>query len=1140
MEHRPDAAPATPAPVRGRIAAALTSPYAPVALAIGAFLIALATQLVYTNEIDIPARWLGFVAAGVLFALAAYGGTRVPATCGDSTWVRDGAIALTRRQELAILAVILLLAIFFRWFRFLEFPPGLWYDEAINGTDAISIIERDHLTVWRESNFGHSTIFFYLLIASFWMFDFTVFAMRMVPAIAGLAAVFAFYWLARWLTGPVPALVATALLACGRWAVTFSRISWEASLMPLLEIMSVFFLVRALETKNRFYFFMAGGSLAAGIYTYLAFRFIPFVMAFILVYIAITEWRLIRSNIAGLLLYAASFVVVLFPLAQFAVQNQDQFLERTREINVFREVENEGSWEPLRSNIRASLGMMNVAGDKNGRHNLPGEPMLDVVTGVLFVLGIAASIWGLRSWRNGHIAGWYLLVLIPGALTISVENPSAIRVIGAIPPIYMAVALALAVMQRAFATIRYGAHAFAIAALALVGIAAATNYHTLFEVQARDQKVYEEFTPENTQVGEIIAARADGERVYVSRDFEGHPAVRVLGHNKQFVPFTAGRDLVFAAGDKDVLIIADALQFSVIPTLRRLYPNLTVEDYVDPFDRVFFTRVTIPADDTKRLHELPLTVTRDGAAVAGVPDRARPDYEWTAETLADGPVTATWSGHVWTKRFPGTTSFRVEGATNATAEINGTMYPLPQGGVRLDLPTGEHDVRLTAEVTEPGALKWFIEQLAETERPASELLYATSTGEHGFRVVYRAGTDFGAEAAPLVGAVPFAVPVDISQSYLAIEYQAIYNAGTEGTYGFALEGANSAQLFVDDQLVVDNGGSHAVKRVEGEIALTPGPHLIAIQYTVFDRPNWNVDIREPEGEWKTLDGSELSPPVGAYVPPALVRLSEDTAWPGRDGFEGIGRIVAVATLPDGRIVAAARDRVAIVTADGAVESTFDPGLADIADIAVAASGDLLIVDRATRTLLVAGIDGTERRRVSEGFESAWGVGRASAGALVASPAGGNVYRATLDSGEVAELEISNADDKARQPSDADADDDGTIYVTDFESKRVVVSTDGGATVARSFAGAGGTGDQLPHIALEGRLIFVTDPTNQRVVVFDRSGKQRGAYVFPTSSRGLRPVGVAAHEQYVFVVDIENGVVHRLIVDIPPETAAQLP
>lgn len=1145
MEHRPDEAPTSPASTRGRIRELLTAPYAPAALAAVAFLIALATQLGYKAGIDVPSLWIGFVVAGIAFAGAAYGATRVPAVGSDggTPWVRDGVIALTRRQELMILAAILLLAIFFRWFRFLEFPPGLWYDEAINGTDAISIIERDHLTVWRESNFGHSTIFFYLLIASFWVFDFTVLAMRVVPAVAGLAAVFAFYWLARWLTGPVPALVATALLACGRWAVTFSRISWEASLMPLLEIMSVFFLVRALETKNKFYFFLAGGSLAAGIYTYLAFRFIPIVMAFILVYIAMTEWKLIRSNIAGLLLYAASFVVVLFPLAQFALQNQDQFLERTREINVFREIENEGSWEPLRHNIRSSLGMMNVAGDKNGRHNLPGEPMLDVITGVLFVLGIAASIWGLRSWRKGHIAGWYLLVLIPGALTISVENPSAIRVIGAIPPIYLAVALTIAVMQRAFATVRYGAQAFAIAALALVGIAAGANYYTFFEVQARDQKVYEEFTPENTQVGEIVAARGDDERVFVSRDFEGHPAVRVLGHETTYVPYTVGRNLIFPPGDKDVLLIADALQFAAIPTLQRLYPNLTIEDYVDPFDRVFFTRVTIPANDTVALHELPLAVTREGVAVADVPAQASPDYEWTAAALAGGPVTATWRGHLWSARFPGTTEFRVEGSANAVVEINGTEYRLAgpsDPAVRVDLPTGEHDVRLTADVTQPGAVKWFIRQAGENERPAAELLYATTVGGDGFRVVYREGTDFSAAPAPAAGQVPFAVPVDISTDYRAIEYQAIYDARAEGTYGFALEGANSVQLFVDDQLVVDNGGSHAVKRVEAEIGLAPGPHLIAIQYTVFDRPNWNIDVRVPGGDWKTLTGSEVSPPEGAYVPPALVRLTEDASWPGASGFEGIGKIVAVAALEDGRIAVAARDRVAIVSADGVVESTFDPGLTDIIDIAVAESGDLLIADRATRTLVVADTAGGERRRVSDGFDSVWGVGSAGGGALVASPSASNVYRLPLEGGEVAELEMSNSFERAKQPSDADSDEDGNIYVADFESRRILVSTDGGASVARSWAGVGGTGDQVPHIAPEGRLVFATDPTNQRVVVYDRAGKQRGAYVFRATTRGLRPVGIAAYEQYVYVADIENGNVHRLIVEIPPETASQLP
>ena len=89
------------------------------------------------------------------------------------------------------------------------------------------------------------------------------------------------------------------------------------------------------------------------------------------------------------------------PLAQFAVQHQDQFLARTRDINVFKEIDETNSFEPLRHNVGATFKMMNVRGDANGRHNLPDSPTLDDVSAALLVLGLAVCAWSMRNWRKG-------------------------------------------------------------------------------------------------------------------------------------------------------------------------------------------------------------------------------------------------------------------------------------------------------------------------------------------------------------------------------------------------------------------------------------------------------------------------------------------------------------------------------------------------------------------------------------------------------------------------------------------------------------------------------------------------------------------------------------------------------------------
>ena len=791
--------------------------------------------------------------------------------------VADEAVrsfVLPRGIEIALALAVFALAAFFRFWDFQDFPAGLWYDEAVNGTDAFSIMDRDHFTVWRSSNFGHSTIYFYLLIGSFKVFGYTITAMRMVPALAGLAAVVAFYFLARWLLGPIPALVATALLAVSRWAVTFSRVSWEASLQPVLEIMAVFFFVKALDTKTGnirwFYWFMAGGSLAAGVYTYLAFRFVPIVMLFFILYIAVTSWRLLWQNRVGLVVYAVSFLVVFAPLGQFALRNQDLFLERTREINVFREIEDKDSYDPLKDNFRKTAEMMNVAGDANGRHNLPGEPMVDEITAALLVLGFAAAIWSFRNWRKGTVAGWFVLALLPSVFTISVENPSAIRTVGAIPPLYLLAGLAVATIYRPLMVTKRGAWVFAGLVALIIPAAAAINFYDLYERQAKSEAVYQGFQPEFTQVARVIAANADDMRVIATPQFSAHQAVTILTRGKQWETLNLPRHFILGRGDRDVMIILDVDQFGLIPVLQTLYPNMTQDDYVDQFDRVFFTRLTIPQSDIQALHDLGLEsqVIDD--------ERAPIDREWTAEDLADGPVTVTWSGYLWVPS-PGA-GFVVSESPGAeiSMRIGEQEFTISASGQspQLDLELGEHPIELTAVISQPGRLNLQWASNVSGQLALADATYGTSAGEQGFQVVIRSG-DF---ASPIQGqgTVPFTAPLPQMNVGNIIEYVGVIDVSSRGEHAFAITGASSSQLFVDGELVVDNGGGHARTRIESSV----GSGIWVTHHLRSIHRHWRPKLGTLNSESRGAPWSSIaSKPPKCQYPKVRIGPADRDDWP---------------------------------------------------------------------------------------------------------------------------------------------------------------------------------------------------------------------------------------------------------------------
>jgi len=65
---------------------------------------------------------------------------------------------------------------------------------------------------------------------------------------------------------------------------------------------------------------------------------------------------------------------------------------------------------------------------------------------------------------------------------------------------------------------------------------------------------------------------------------------------------------------------------------------------------------------------------------------------------------------------------------------------------------------------------------------------------------------------------------------LSIVWEGLIRIDREGIYSFATESDDGSWVFIDNKLVVDNGGTHGNQYVSGEIELTPGYHRIRVKY----------------------------------------------------------------------------------------------------------------------------------------------------------------------------------------------------------------------------------------------------------------------------------------------------------------------
>ncbi|MEZ0228294.1 MAG: PA14 domain-containing protein, partial [Planctomycetota bacterium] len=120
-----------------------------------------------------------------------------------------------------------------------------------------------------------------------------------------------------------------------------------------------------------------------------------------------------------------------------------------------------------------------------------------------------------------------------------------------------------------------------------------------------------------------------------------------------------------------------------------------------------------------------------------------------------------------------------------------------------------------------------------------------------------------------------------------------------GQHGFALESDDGSRLLLDGQLVVDNGGSHGRKRVEGAIFLAAGWHDIEIDYFQgVSEGNLTLLHADPDQKLAVCLRGLLAPPLemDTRVVPAITGLNPNPAKAGdRLLIAGAGLVG-----PDGR------------------------------------------------------------------------------------------------------------------------------------------------------------------------------------------------------------------------------------------------
>lgn len=374
-------------------------------------------------------------------------------------------------------------------------PAGLEGDEAADGLDALDILQ-GHLKIFLPADEGREPLLGYVQALFIAGLGRGILPLRLAAASVGILTVAACLWLGRSWCGRRWGLLLGLAVALSYWHVELSRISVRPVMAPLVVALVLGFLRRVLA-RRRWGDALAGGvALGLGLYTYLATRTYPPLVALLIAYEALA-WpeRVARAWKQLALLWLTAAAVVL-PLALYFWRHTEDFSNRQSQVFVLNQPGSPGAL--LAESAWRTLGGFVVHGDDSPFHNLPGRPVFGPVGAGLLLLGLAWWLGGFgprqrkAPLRGRRLGPWVMLTLgtalLPGALTA--ESPHFQRLGGAIPWVYLAFVAGLALGYRWLR--RWGRMA-PLAVGAVFAIMAVDTYRTYFQVWPRRWEVQQAF-----------------------------------------------------------------------------------------------------------------------------------------------------------------------------------------------------------------------------------------------------------------------------------------------------------------------------------------------------------------------------------------------------------------------------------------------------------------------------------------------------------------------------------------------------------------------------------------------------------------------------------------------------------------------
>jgi hypothetical protein len=382
--------------------------------------------------------WMWVV--GVVWFLLAF--TRAPSLASiresglvlrSIRWLRD------HRGGLARLAVLLSVALIVRAVDLEHIPANLGGDEGTQGVAAIELVEPPLGNPFSTGWFSVPTLSFLMYGVAIRVFGQTVAGLRALSALVGTATVLTTFLLARELWGRRVAWMAAIALTCCHYHIHFSRLGSNQIFDGLFMTLALWLFVHALRSRSRIHFALTGAVTGLGWYTYFGARLVGIVLAVYLAWRAIVEYRFVTRYGRLVLISLCAALVVVAPLLAYYIDHPAELVSRSHQVSIFasgwlereQQITGRSTTSLLLEQFWKAISAFNYTLDPTFWYH-PSIPLLDFVSGVLFVLGLVWAMARCRGPAIGLLLIWFWLAL--GLGWVLTENPPSSQRMTVIAP----------------------------------------------------------------------------------------------------------------------------------------------------------------------------------------------------------------------------------------------------------------------------------------------------------------------------------------------------------------------------------------------------------------------------------------------------------------------------------------------------------------------------------------------------------------------------------------------------------------------------------------------------------------------------------------------------------------------------------